>query len=316
MSGKCPWFRGAANAAMVVVILAAGPARAEKLLRLKFQPGEVRNDQLVQEMSQSLRPAGEAPAMSIKTTQIMDLSQKVEAVDEQGTATLTQMIERVRIKMHSAQGVLMDFDSAAGKEPEGMAKMLTPMLDAMIKKPIRMQLSTRGEVRDMKLPQGMLENMNKVGGGGQAGNLFTPDWIKQMAEIAVLPEGPVNPGQTWTRKGTTKTPALGDRVVESTFRYEGSEVRKGKTLEKITLSIAFQPDGDKQEGAIGIKSQETSGTIYLDGEAGRIVDSASQTRMKMDIEVFGQKMAQDLQMTATIKPQAPEGAAASAESKP
>ena len=153
---------------MVLVIFAAGSARAEKLLRLKFQPGEVRNDQLVQEMSQSLRPAGDAPPMLITTTQTMDLTLKVESVDEQGTATLTQTIERIRMKMQSAQGVLMEFDSAAGKEPEGMAKMLSPMLDAMIKKPIHMQLTTRGEVRDMKLPQGMLEGMNKVGGGGQS----------------------------------------------------------------------------------------------------------------------------------------------------
>ena len=109
-----------------------------------------------------------------------------------------------------------------------------------------------------------------------------------------------------------KAPALGDQIVESTFRYEGSETRNGKTLEKITVSTAFKTSGDKKEGTIGIKEQETRGTIYLDGEAGRIADSVSKTKMKMDIDVFGQKMTQDMEMTATIKPQSPEGAAPSA----
>jgi hypothetical protein len=315
MSEKWRRFRGAAVAAAVLVIFAADPACAEQLLRLKFQPGEVRSDQLVQEMNQTLRPAGEAPPVLITTTQTMDIRLKVESVDEQGTASVTQTIERIRISMQSAQGVLMDFDSAAGKEPEGMAKMLTPMLDTMIKKPIRLRLTTRGEVREMKLPQGMLESLNKVGGGGQTGNLFTLDRIKQMSEIAVLPEGPVNPGQTWTRKGTLKTPAVGDQIVESTYRYEGSETRNGKVLEKINLSTVFKMEGDKKEGTIGIKEQQSQGTIFLDREAGRIVNSASTTKMKMEMEVFGQKMTQDMETTVTIKPQPPEEVAANAGSK-
>ena len=315
MLGTRHWFRGEVGAAMVLVIFAAGSAHAEKLLRLKFQPGEVRNDQMVQEMNQSLRPAGETPPILMTTTQTMDISLKVESVDDQGTAALTQTIERMRIKTQSAQGVLMEFDSAAGKEPEGMAKMLTPMLDTMIKKPFRLQLTTRSEVRDMQLPQGMLEGLNKVGGGGQAGNLFSPDWMKQMSEIAVLPEGPINPGQTWTRQTTMKQPPQGDQIVDSTFRYEGSEIRDGKTLEKITVSMVLNTDGAKKEGMIGIKSQEIQGTIYLDGEAGRIVDSVSRTKMKMDIEVFGQKMTQDMEMTTTIKRRSPEGEAASAEGR-
>jgi hypothetical protein len=309
------WFRAAAIAAMIFVFLAAGSAHAEKLLRFKFQPGEVRHDQLVQEMSQTLRPAGAAAPVLITATQTMDLSLKGESVDDQGTAALTQTIERMRMKMQSAQGVMLDFDSATGKEPEGMAKMLTPMLETMIKKPIRLQLTTRGEVRDMKLPQGMIENLNKVGGGGQAGNLFSLDWIKQMAEIAVLPEGPVNPTQTWTRKATTKNSVLGEQIVETTFRYEGSETRDGKTLEKITLAMAFTISGDKKEGKIGIKEQETRGTIYLDGAAGRIVDSVSKTKMKMDIDVFGQKMSQDMDMTVTLKPRVSEEPAANGGNK-
>ena len=173
----------------------------------------------------------------------------------------------------------------------------------MIKKPMRLQTTTRGEVRDMKLPQGMLESMNKVGGGGQAGNLFSPDWMKQMIEIAVLPEGPVKPGDTWARKTTVKNPVLGEQIVESTFCYEGTETRNGKTLDKITFTTAFKAAGDKKEGIIGIKEQATSGTVYLDSASGRIADGVATTKMKMDIEVFGQKMGQDMEMKTTFKPQ-------------
>jgi hypothetical protein len=303
MSARLSDFRRAAGVAMALILFAAGSARAEKLLRLKFQPGENRNEQIVQEMRQTLRPAGDAPPMLMTTTQTMDLVVRVESVDEQGTAALFQTIERMQMKVQSAQGVMLEFDSAAGKEPEGMAKMLTPLLEAMIKKPMRLQTTTRGEVRDMKLPQGMLESMNKVGGGGQAGNLFSPDWMKQMIEIAVLPEGPVKPGDTWTRKTTVKNPVLGEQIVESTFCYEGTETRNGKTLDKITFTTAFKAAGDKKEGIIGIKEQATSGTVYLDSASGRIAGGVATTKMKMDIEVFGQKMGQDMEMKTTFKPQ-------------
>lgn len=312
MSEKSRWFRGAAGA-VLLACWAAGAANGEQLLRLKFQPGEVREDQMVQEIRQNLRPAGDAPPMLITTTQSMDIRMKVESVDEQGTATLTQTIERLRIKMQSAQGVLMDFDTAEGKEPEGMAKMLTPMLETMIKKPIRLRLTTRSEVAEIKLPQGMLEGLNKVGGAGQGGSLFTPDWLKQMAELAVLPEQPVNPGQTWSCQRAMKASPLGDQTVESTYRYEGVETRNGKSLQKISLATAFKTDGAKPDGQVGIREQATKGTLYLDSAAGRIVDSVATTTMKMDIEVFGQKMVQDMDMTVTIRPQPAKEAAGNKE---
>jgi hypothetical protein len=288
--------------ALVLAVFAAGTARAEKLLRLKFKPGDVGTEQIVQEMNQTLRPAGDAPPVIMTTMQTMDLTVKVEAADEQGTATVTQTIERMQVKIQSAQGVLLEFDSAEGKEPEGMAKMLTPMLETMLKKPMRLQLTTRGEVRDMKLPQGMLEGMNKVGGGGQAGNLFSPDWMRQMTELAVLPEEPVKPGDTWTRTTPMKAPELGAQTAESTFCYEGPETRDGRTLEKITFSTAFKMAGDQKPGTIGIKEQAGQGTVYLDNELGRIVGGVATTKMKMDIEVFGQKMAQDMEMKTTLRP--------------
>jgi hypothetical protein len=282
----------------VALIVLAGSARAEKLLRLKFQPGETRQLQILQEMSQTMRPASDDPAEAITTFLTLDITEKCESVDKQGLAALTQTVERIRIKTQSAQGVLMEFDSATGKQPEGMAKTLTPMLDTMLKKPLTAQLTARGEVRDMKLPQGMLEGMNQRDGGGQLGNLFSPDWMKQLTEIAVLPEGPVKPGDTWTRKTVVNNPV----GLQSTYRYEGSETRGGKTLERITSTSAVQVEGDKKQVKIGIKEQEVRGTIYFDNDLGRIVESVNATKMKMDMEVFRQKMVLEIEVKTTFQP--------------
>jgi hypothetical protein len=168
----------------------------------------------------------------------------------------------------------------------------------MLKKPLTAQLTARGEVRDMKLPQGMLEGMNQRDGGGQLGNLFSPDWMKQLTEIAVLPEGPVKPGDTWTRKTVVNNPV----GLQSTYRYEGSETRGGKTLERITSTSAVQVEGDKKQVKIGIKEQEVRGTIYFDNDLGRIVESVNATKMKMDMEVFRQKMVLEIEVKTTFQP--------------
>jgi hypothetical protein len=177
--------------------------------------------------------------------------------------------------------------------------MVAPLYDAMLGKEIRMIYSNRGVVKKMELPPGMLEAINKTAGGGQS-NLFSEDWMRQMAETVVLPEGPVTPGQTWKHEVVLKNAGLGDIKSILTMRYEGTEQRDGKAVEKISLVGQFDIKGG-EKAKIGIKDQEMQGTIYFDNEAGRTVESLSKTKMKMDIQMMGQLMAQDMVIDTAVK---------------
>lgn len=170
--------------------------------------------------------------------------------------------------MQSPQGVNLDYDSQSGKPPEGLAAILTPMLNAPLDKPMRVAYSPRGEIKDLKLPEGLVKGINQVAGGGQMGNLINEDWMKQMGDMGLLPEGPVTPNQTWQNSVAIKNAILGNLKVTTTFRYEGIEVRDEKPLDKITMSIQFKPEGEEKSGVVGISSQTGEGTIYFDAETG------------------------------------------------
>ncbi len=173
------WFFATAS---MIVALTVGTANADpagKVFRWKLTPGETLKFVMAQDMTQNIHVGEGKPPTAVSSKMAMDLVWKVESVDDQGVITSDQSFQRIEMKVQSAQGVIMEYDSASGKEPEGMAKMIAPMFEAMLKKPIRTMFTARGEVKKVKLPQGMVESLNK-GVGGQVGSLFSEDTMKQF----------------------------------------------------------------------------------------------------------------------------------------
>jgi hypothetical protein len=279
----------------------AGTAQAQKMLRFKFTPGQTFKYQMVQTMDLSMRQGENAVPMAFTTKQIMDMTWTVESVAAEGGIVIAQKTDRIQMKMQSAQGVVMEYDTASEEEPEGMARSVAPLYESMVREPIRTTLTPRGEVKDMKLPQGMLENLNKAVGQGPAGNVFSEDWMKQIGQMGVLPERPVQPGDTWTREDSWKMPGIGEQKVESSFRYEGPETRDGKTLEKISMSMRFKPGEEKEKGMVALSENEAEGINYFDAESGHAVETFVKLKMKVDINVLGQQMSQDIDMNMEMK---------------
>jgi len=300
-------WRGALCAGLILVLFAGGTARAAegKLLRWKLTPGDTLHFVITQDMNANVKAGEDAAPMKLTNTTSMESSWKVEAVDPKGVASVTQTIERMQMKLQSPQGVMLEYDSAAGKEPEGMATMLAPMMNAMVKKPFLHKMTARGEILEMKPPQGFVESINKLSGGG-AGGLFSDDMMKQMSALGVFPEEPVTPGKTWSRKVTSKVPVLGSMTVESTFRYVGSEDRGGRTVEKIAVTMLMKLGEEKGQPGLTIKDVETDGTLLFDAAAGRLVQMQAKMKMKMSIAVGTMKIEQDMEMDQRMEPKPAE----------
>jgi hypothetical protein len=289
---------------------AAGAAEG-KLLRWKFAPGQTLHYLMTQDMTSNVR-AGEGAAMKLTTNMNMDMILKVEAVDPKGVASLSQTIDRIQMKLQSPQGVMLDYDSASGKEPEGMARMLEPFFSGVLKKPFKMKMTPRGEVIEMKPPQGFLEGVNKMVGGDAMGGLFSEESMTKMSAFGSCPEEPVTPGKTWSRKVTTKVPVLGPMTVETLFRYVGTEDRGGRTLEKIaaTMQMKTQDKQEKQEKpAAGMKGIESDGFLYFDNEAGRMAETQAKIKMNISVTVGTMNVEQDVEMDQRMELKHAEAAA-------
>ena len=115
-----------------------------------------------------------------------------------------------------------------------------------------------------------------------------PDRLKAQfeQEHRILPENPVKPGESWER---TETLDFGGQALSFRKRYEyaGTEKRSGKTLDKITckvLEVKCLPDAGAaaplKVTKSDLKVESSEGTILFDREAGVLVESREQTRVK------------------------------------
>lgn len=323
---------------VTVGLWTAQPAAAQKLLRWKLESVSL-DYQIEQQIQQELRPAN-TPPMKFNTSQTMTMKWDVKSVTDDGTMTIEQVVDTFRMRMQSPQGIMMEYDSTSDEKPTGLATMIGPMLESFVNRPMLTVYTPRGQVKEMKLPKGFLDKVNQLAGGGQFGNLFSDDWMKQFSEMGVLPEGPVTPGQSWQTESTLKNPILGQMKIVTSSRYEGTEVRDGRSLEKIALTIQFQADdeaqdaaeadppgespakagqdAEKQQGIVGIREQSGEGMLYFDAEAGLLYESQSRTKMKMSIDILGQKMEQDMvmEMTMTLQEPDPSSADSTSSSQP
>jgi hypothetical protein len=259
------------------------------LLRWKFRVGEKSEMVMTQEMRMKMQV--KEKAIEATTTTIMDLALTTTAVDPQGAATIEQTIERARMKMGGIAGLGMDYDSASDKKPEGLAANVAPAFEAITGKPFIVTVNSLGKAVEVKLPEGLKESVSKMPGGAQLSGMFSEEGVKNMTQMATLPEKPVSPGDTWGRKTKMKNPVLGDMTVETTSRYLGFEIRDGKKLEKIALEIKMQ-FGEGKDAKAKIVDQDSQGTIYFDNQQGQLVESTSDSKMTLRMSIQGQEFEQ------------------------
>jgi hypothetical protein len=117
--------------------------------------------------------------------------------------------------------------------------------------------------------------------------------------LDVLPDGPVKKGDTWKREETVLFDGYQSMDFTTYYRYEGTVVKDGKTLDKIiskTTEVTYTMDQDSPSPLKIVDSElkvtESSGTILFDREAGMIVDSKDKKRVAgtLKCEVNGNEL--------------------------
>ena len=150
--------------AVLMAAAAATPAECETVLRWKLTPGET--FRFVTQMKMVAKVGDGPTAFTTTSDQTIEMSWAVKSIDADGVASVTQTFDRMRMKMTSPQGVIIDFDSATDGETAGISKTLVPFLEAIVNKPISVRIDPRGDVSDVQVPQSMLDGMKKVPGMG------------------------------------------------------------------------------------------------------------------------------------------------------
>jgi len=299
-------------------IFIASAARAEDPLRWKFKQGEKLNYKMVQDMKMSAA-GGPIPQMNTTMKQEMDMTWDVQGVDEKtGEAVIRQKFDQVKMKMTTPVGGF-EYDSKSQEAPTGLGAMIAPMYKAMTEGDFEITMTSRGEVKDVKVPEQVLTALKNSPGAAAMGDIATPDGFKKMISqgALVLPKDAPKQGESWTTKVEMKNPAVGKQTVETTYRYEGTKDIKGTkyAVIKPQLKMDFESkpaegEGQPQQPApqqqmqMKIKDQSSDGEVLFNIAAGRLHSTSLQQKVTIEANVGGQAIEQkiDQKIDVTVTP--------------
>jgi hypothetical protein len=270
----------------------AAPARAGEPLRWKFKPGETLRYTLVQETVQRVKAMGQPEAKST-LNQTVNMHWEVKRVSSDGVAEMSQTIDHVRMKVDSPLNSF-EFDSSTGKVPEGpIAGPLVPLLRALVGAEFTLKMSARGELSEVKVPQKLIDSLrqsNPAAGGG----MVSEDGLKNLISQSslALPEGPLDKGKTWTNQSKLPLPMVGTMVTDKRYTFEGPDPKAAGLLQiSLEIKMSLEPAADSNV-ALKITAHDGKGEFLFDPQAGRIVSSHVDDKMKMSVSVQGQNIEQ------------------------
>ncbi len=222
----------------------------------------------------------------------MVLRWNVQGVAADGTADISQSIQRLTMHMENPGGDPIQYDSASQDEPVGLGKTLAQNIQPLVGVEFTQTMSNRGEIVDVTLSPAAKASLAQAPAGAQLTEVFSKEGLKSLLHQAatVLPEAPVQPGDTWQGQSQTKSP-VGLLVMNMTYTYRGTQIVDGKPLERIDVAVGVEfGQGPNALGLnVAVKEQQNAGTLYFDAAAGRFTHTELSQNMTLETKI-GEKV--------------------------
>src|SRR5262249_18260342 len=95
---------------------------------------------------------------------------------------------------------------------------------------------------------------------------------------------------------------IGKMQIKTTYTYEGSVEKDGKTLALIGMRpmMTIVPDPNAQV-EMKVKDQSAKGTIAFDVQAGRLTETNMNQVMNMEVNAGGMTIQQSIRQTIKMK---------------
>jgi hypothetical protein len=270
----------------LVLSAVAAPAHGQDQLRWKFKQGDkfwLKSETHLKQTA-TVEDKDVVP-VEIETTTLA--SYTVEKVESDGSVTLEQKIESMKIKANDKLGGL---DKAADKFK---GATFTIKLDA------------KGKVTDFK---GFDELMKRLSADPEFGKklqgVLTKENMSKAAEEAFsfLPDKAVKEGEKWSRELTVPLGPLGSFDVKNTYTHKGKTKTGPVQIDLESVMTYKPPAADKPETGLSfkvtggtLKSKDATGKILFDADKGRLVSYKSTVTIvgTLTIESNGKSITLD-----------------------
>ncbi len=271
--------------------------QAQEELRWKFQSGETLKYLVQQKMQTEMSVAGQKVNSTMQ--QSMDMSWKVGTVSPIGNATVSQTVERVKMKMEGGPFGAIEFDTSSTEVPANqIVKAMADVFRKIVGQEFQVTMLPSGKVQDVQVPKELLSSITSGIGGASPLN---EDTLKQMMEQSsvMLPGGVVKVGETWNSSQQVELP-FGQMTVSSQMTYEGKDASTGMAKIAMKPTISVTP----KEGApiqVSLTKSEGVGRVLFDAARGRIVRSDLNLTLQMQVSQQGQVIDQSIKQDTTMQ---------------
>ena len=274
-------------------------ARAETPLRWKFKTGDKLQYAVAQRSKVVVTNSG--LDFDVVGTQIADLTCTVGNVDADGTAEMKVVFDRIQMQAASPYGGQFQYDSKSGKTGGGQLwEMVNPLFQASLGQEIHVRVSPRGEVSDIKLPEGLSAILTALEPHAvpqlmMGGGINASTYRDMLALTFVrLPAKPVAAKATWKLELPEPIGPVAKRTTELTFTSTGPSMHEGRTLERIDVAsqTKVEIDEDNPDFFLEVTSDEMTGSVWFDANAGRAVDLALRQKLELAGDLVGTAFSQ------------------------
>ena len=271
-------------------------------LQWKFKVG----DEHYFRSSQAIEMTMSFPSVKMATEvrQEIEMTWKVEAVDDSGAADISQEIHRLKMDLQIPGQIEAHFDTDEEKTPTGFAAMLFPLFKTMRAAPIRWKMSPRGEVTEVEIPLEVGSALKGSPGKGMLGDMASEKRFKQMMQqlTPVLPKAEdLKAGFQWTQISETDNAKLGTMVNKTTYTYDGPRSVDEDSLEVFKPELELEIAENEDSPEVEIVAQKGAGEILFSRGAGRLETTSFSQELDLRIRKSGQEVEQKILQKSSLR---------------
>jgi Family of unknown function (DUF6263) len=265
------------------------PLQAEVKLEWKFKEGDKFQTESITTLVQTMTVGGQTNRQDFET--ILHTSFTVKKTEPDGSVELRMQIEKIKASNRANPA-----SPAASTQVRALEDVVLTIF-----------LNPKREVTKLEGFEDVLKRVTNDDATSAKAirEIVKEENLRRQAEEAFgfLPDRPVNKGDKWERKIEAALGPLGTILATHTYTYEGPEMKQDKSLHKISVASNFTyvppkaatPGFQFQITKGEVKTENATGTIWFDADAGRLVSSETKMKIKgtLTIGITGQSQPQE-----------------------
>lgn len=287
--------RVAAGLALIVASTVAAEAQSYDL-KYTFEPGQELDYSAAVDIQQTQEIGGGPQPVKIETViKSEDVStRRFIEVNDDGDLLVDTENKQLKVFMKITPLGEYRFDSSEATHETGslLGSALTPLYETMSGAIIRLEMSPRGEIKDVigleELVKPVLKN-NPLAEQFGAGATKAGAKLSYSDMYVQFPDRAIEVDESWEVPYTLNLPKLGEAKGKKVYKFRGPVVVEGRKLLKIevTNEMDFELNVDSDGVTVGgtLSAEDSRGVILFDEQLGQVYSVDSSTVIKGDLNV-------------------------------